>query len=73
MFPLLLKQVHSTEECPKRLMVCQQGCGGQYRADELEQHMRNECEGRRVECKYCKEECTSNALQVHNIYTVETK
>jgi hypothetical protein len=61
-------QEHIEAECPKRLVLCSQGCGGQYREDELEYHMTTECAYRVTECQYCDERIPELSMQVHVLW-----
>jgi TNF receptor-associated factor 4 len=65
---LTAMEEHMETKCPKRLVLCSQGCGGQYREDELEYHMTTECAYRVTECQYCDERIPELSMQVHVLW-----
>uniref|UniRef100_A0AAU6MX98 Tumor necrosis factor receptor-related factor 4 n=1 Tax=Argopecten purpuratus TaxID=228297 RepID=A0AAU6MX98_ARGPU len=58
------ERTHSGQ-CPYEVMWCENKCGARLERRFLNNHMRNECHKRTVECSYCKREFVQETLQTH--------
>lgn len=63
------KADHEEFHCPKRMVLCQLGCGMQLEAGERQMHEENECPLRLVSCpNECGECLTEERLKVSDTF-----
>ena len=60
----ILQQKHVTQECSAVKKPCPFGCGNDFSAVDIQEHL-NSCPMRTVSCKHCRQEVREKELQVY--------